>query len=85
AAWSYRYRPNLGSTIRKRQANASPEVREIAWKAQHRLHYRYARLAGRGKPKQQVVTAVARELAGFIWAVGVQIEKQLAIGEVRAA
>ena len=85
AAWSYRYRPAVGRQLRARQAKQSAEVKEISWKAQHRLHYRYARLAGRGKPKQQVVTAVARELAGFIWAVGVQIEKQLAIGDVRTA
>ncbi|HUR32681.1 MAG TPA: IS110 family transposase, partial [Vicinamibacterales bacterium] len=39
-----------------------------AWAAQHRLHQRYRRLAGRGKPKQHVVTAVARELTGFLWA-----------------
>ena len=57
----------------------------IAWKAQQWLHYRYARLAGRGKPKQQVVTAVARELAGFIWAVGVQVEKQLISANAVAA
>jgi len=85
AAWSYRYRPAVGPTLRIRQRKASAEVREISWKAQHRLHYRYARLLGRGKPKQQVVTALARELAGFVWAVGVQVEKQLARGELRAA
>jgi len=78
AAWSYRYRPNIGAELRRRQATASERVKEIAWKAQHRLHYRYARLAGRGKLKQQVVTAVARELAGFVWAIGVEVENQLA-------
>ena len=40
-----------------------------AWAAQQRLHHRYRRLAGRGKPKQHVVTAVARELTGFVWDV----------------
>jgi hypothetical protein len=54
----------------------SPEVKEIAWKAQHRLYGRYRRLIGKGKTKQQVVTAVARELLGFIWAIGVQVEQQ---------
>ena len=78
AAWAYRHRPNVGAELRRRQANASDEVKEIAWKAQHRLHYRYARLVGRGKLKQQVVTGVARELAGFVWAIGVEVEKQLA-------
>jgi transposase len=85
AAWSYRYRPNIGPDLRRRQANASQEVKAIAWKAQHRLHYRYAKLAGRGKPKQHIVTAVARELAGFVWAVGVAVEKQLAARSAHAA
>jgi transposase len=85
AAWAYRHRPNVGAELRRRQANASEAVKEIAWKAQHRLHYRYARLAGRGKLKQQVVTAVARELAGFVWAIGVEVEKQLASPSARAA
>jgi transposase len=49
-------------------------VVEVAWKAQHRLHARYVRLIGRGKSKQQTVTAVGRELLGFIWAIGRQIE-----------
>ena len=38
AAWAYRHRPAVGPTLRKRQAPVSPEVKEIAWKAQHRLH-----------------------------------------------
>jgi hypothetical protein len=50
-------------------------VRELSWKAQHRLHQRYMRLIGRGKCKQQAVTAVARELLGFIWAIGVEVER----------
>jgi len=57
----------------------------FAWKAQHRLHSRYARLMGRGKTKQQAMTAVARELAGFVWAVGVEVERQLASRPARAA
>jgi transposase len=51
-------------------------VKEIAWKAQHRLHGRYRSLTGRGKSKAQAVTAVARELLGFIWAIGVKVEQQ---------
>jgi hypothetical protein len=57
----------------------------ISWKAQHRLHSRYARLMGRGKSKQLAMTAVARELAGFVWAVGVEVERQLALRPARAA
>jgi len=59
-----------------RQRCASEETKRIAWKAQHRLHQRYCRLMARGKCKQQTVTAVGRELLGFIWAIGVEVERQ---------
>jgi transposase len=74
AAWAYRYRPAVGPALRKRQAAVGADVTAIAWKAQHRLHARYRHLLGRGKSKQAVVTAVGRELLGFIWAIGVTIE-----------
>jgi transposase len=74
AAWAYRGRPAVGPGIRKRQEGLSAEVKAIAWKAQHRLSARYRILMARGKCKQQVVTAVARELLGFIWAIGVAAE-----------
>jgi transposase len=74
AAWAYRHRPTVGATLRKRQATVSAEVQAIAWKAQHRLHGRYRTLTARGKCKQQVITAIGRELVGFIWAIGVQAE-----------
>jgi transposase len=75
AAWAYRHRPCIGTTLATRQKRASPEVKEIAWKAQHRLHGRYRKLLAKGKNKQQVVTAIARELLGFIWAIGVAVEQ----------
>lgn len=74
AAWAYRYRPAIGASLRKRQATVAPKVTEIAWKAQHRLHTRYRHLLAKGKCQQQVVTAVGRELLGFIWAIGVHVE-----------
>ena len=74
AAWNYRHRPFVGAGLRKRQAHLSEEVKAIGWKAQHRLHARYRKLIGRGKCQQQVVTAVGRELLGFIWAIGVLVE-----------
>jgi transposase len=77
AAWSYRYRPCRSYALRKRQEGLSEEVKETAWKAQHRLHNRYVRLLARGKSKQQVVTAVARELLGFIWSIGVTVEQRI--------
>jgi transposase len=76
AAWAYRHRPARGATLRKRQAGLSEEVKAIAWKAQHRLHARSRGLMGKGKHKQQAVTAVGRELLGFIWAIGVTVERQ---------
>jgi len=73
AAWAYRHRPSVGPTLRKRHAPLDEEVIAIAWKAQHRLHGRYRSLTARGKTKQSVVTAVGRELLGFIWAIGMTV------------
>ena len=84
AAWAYRHRPAVGAALRKRQVAASAEVKEIAWKAQHRLHARYRALIGRGKCKQQVITAIGRELLGFIWAIGVLVESAADGGTVAA-
>jgi transposase len=74
AAWAYRHRPAMGAALRKRQEGLREEVKEIAWKAQHRLHKRYRGLAARGKSPQKIITAVGRELLGFIWAIGVNVE-----------
>lgn len=72
AAWSYRHPPKLTRWIKKRHEGLAPEITQISWKAQNRLNQRYRRLIGRGKSKQNTVTAVARELAGFIWAIAKQ-------------
>ena len=85
AAWAYRYRPAVGAALRKRQAPVSAEVTAIAWKAQHRLHARYRHLLAKGKCKQEVVTAVGRELLGFIWAIGVKVEAGGRTGQSAAA
>jgi transposase len=79
AAWSYRHRPSLQGSLQRRQEGLSDEVRKIAWKAQHRLHRRYRHLCNHGKPKHKVVTAIARELLGFIWAIGVRVEQEHAL------
>jgi transposase len=68
AAWHYRHRPFVGAMLRARQRGAPADVIAHAWTAQHRLHRRYRRLAARGKPSQHIITAVARELTGFVWA-----------------
>jgi transposase len=74
AAWSYRLRPAVGPGLRKRQEHVPEAIKEIAWKAQLRLHKRYARLAAAGKDQRKIVTAVGRELMGFIWAIGRRVE-----------
>ena len=76
AAWAYQYRPAMSPTLKRRQQGLSEPVKEIAWKAQHRLCARYRHLLGKGKVKQQVTTAVGRELVGFMWAIGMQVEKE---------
>ncbi len=75
SAWAYRHRPGLGATLLIRQRDQTEDIKAIAWKAQHRLHARYAKLLAKGKAKQQVITAVGRELLGFIWAIGVAAER----------
>lgn len=76
AAWAYQYRPAMSPVLKKRQEGLSEEVKEIAWKAQHRLCTRYRRLMAKGKLPQKVATAIGRELLGFVWAIGVQVEKE---------
>jgi transposase len=78
AAWCQRYSPGLTRTLRERQNGLPAAVVEIAAKARHRLSARYRRLMARGKPPQQVVTAIARELLGFVWAIGVEVERTAA-------
>jgi transposase IS116/IS110/IS902 family protein len=73
AAWAYRHRPNVGETLRKRQEVVSEEIREIAWKAQHRLHTRYRKLMARGKEKGKVVTATGNLSSDiFVHFVGIR-------------
>ena len=60
--------------LRKRQEGVPEEIKEIAWKAQHRLHKRYMKLAAAGKDQRKIITAVGRELLGFIWAIGIKAE-----------
>ena len=74
SAWSYRHRPDIGARLRKRQEGLPAEITEIAWKAQNRLHKRYMTLMARGKEQRKTMTAVARELLGFIWAIGIKAE-----------
>lgn len=77
AAWNCRGKPSVLGRHRQRQDGLSEDIKAIALKAQKRLHARYWRLTSRGMLPQKIATAVARELSGFIWAVGVQAETEL--------
>lgn len=69
SAWCYRFPPRVGPRKLAKLARVSPKIREIAWKAQSRLSARFRAFTGRGKKMTVTCTAVARELAGFMWAV----------------
>jgi transposase len=68
AAWAYQHRPGIGVTLSRRQADANPQTLARSWTAQQRLHAKYKKMTGRGKPPGVAVVALARELAGFVWA-----------------
>jgi transposase len=70
AAWTYRHPARKTKDLQRRAEHAPERVQEIAWAAQKRLCARYRLLESRGKLKVQVCTAIARELAGFLWAIG---------------
>jgi transposase len=72
AAWHARRRPKVGYELARRQRGQDPEVIERGWRCQQRLHQRWQRMAGRGKPHQKIVVACARELAGFVWAIATE-------------
>lgn len=76
SGWCYRYSARKSREIEQRAQNTSPEVQAIAWKAQRRLCARYRALSERGMSSCKVVTAVARELSGFIWAVVQQVRDE---------
>ena len=72
-AWSYRHPPRISADKLAKVEAAPPAVRDIAWKAQTRLSARYRALRRAGKLDNVAITAVARELAAFIWAVGLAV------------
>jgi len=75
AAWSYRHPPRRGVPLKRRQEGQPAAVVVHSWKAQHRLHKLFGRLAYRRCP-QIAVVAVARELVGFLWAVMWELEAE---------
>lgn len=74
AAWSYRYTPKVSRIIEQRAQHIDPNMRALAWKAQLRLTRKFRRMRARGKHSNVVVTAVARELAAFIWDAARRVE-----------
>ncbi len=78
AGWNYRFYPRPSRAIRKRRESLPAEVVAIAEKAEQRLSRRYRDLIQKGKSSQKVVTAVARELAGFVWAIAQEVTSKAA-------
>ena len=74
AAWSYRYRARVSRELLRRQQDLPEPIRAIAWKAQLRLCSRYRHLWAKGKARQVIVTAIARELCAFMWAVANEVK-----------
>lgn len=73
AAWCYRHPPRIGEKKSDHLVDVPRPAREIAWKAQSRLCPRYQKLRMRGKEPGKVATAIARELCGFVWAIGQKV------------
>ena len=78
-AWTYRFPARLSRLLQERQAGLPKIVRAIAWKAQVRLCGRYRKLMAAGKRQTVVTTAIAREMAAFLWAIGREIEPRPAV------
>jgi transposase len=74
SAWCYRHLPRVGEKLRKRHQGIPAEIVEIAWKAQNRPHRRYMKLMAAGNDQRKTMTAIGRELTGFIWAIGIKAE-----------
>ena len=72
-AWTYRHPAKVGRRLRDRRVRLPEAVSKIGWNAQLRLCQRYRRMRSRGKPSQVVITAIAREMAGFLWAIARQV------------
>jgi len=73
AAWCYRFPARIAQRKADVVVKLPKTIREISWKAQVRLCERYRRLLRKGKKSQVVTTAIARELSGFIWAIGQEV------------
>jgi transposase len=73
AAQTYCFPARVSRPLRKRQEGLPRKIKEISWKAQLRLCERFKKLMARGKHRNRVITAIARELSGFIWAIAREV------------
>ena len=73
-AWHYQHSPRVSPIIAARHDELPKEITDIAWKAQLRLNAKFKRLVARRLMKTKAVVAVARELAGFVWAIGQEVQ-----------
>ena len=74
-AWHYQHPARVTPIIATRQDHLPKEITDIAWKAQLRLNAKFRRLLARRVLKNKAVVAVARELAGFVWAIGCEVQR----------
>lgn len=73
-AWTYRMQPRVSRKLHDRLEGLPREIRDIAWKGQLRMCGRYRKLLAAGKPKVVVITAIAREMVGFIWDIARKVQ-----------
>lgn len=76
AAHHYRLPPKVSKELSKRQEGLSRDVRELSWRAQHRLNRRFLKLTFRGVHYNKVMVAIAQELAAFIWELARRVERE---------
>jgi transposase len=72
-AHTYKHKANISTELQKRQEGLPKEITDIAWQAQLRLCRRYNRLLSRGKHRNVVVIAIAREMAAYLWAIAREV------------
>jgi transposase len=77
ASWTYRLPARITKHLLKRNQGLPSAIQDISWKAQLRLCGRFRRLRAKGKPRQVVTTAIARELIAFVWAINRELNTRV--------
>ena len=83
SAWSYQYPARIAKERQRSSSGLPKKIRDIAWKAQTRLCTRYRSMIARGKKPTVVVAAIARELAGFIWAICQEMRVMMSASQIK--